>query len=159
MFSTDPTYTARVEFTPEVSNLFSLSFGGSFASFKDQKFINGRFGYNNVNMFGGFAGISIGELVLQGEFDMANNYMQFDSSTTAMMFQAAYTIRKGIDAVVRYDRFDPNVKLSNDDHSRIILGLEIQPYSFVEIRPQYRIQMEHPDVKNNSFVAQFHIFY
>ncbi len=33
---TDPTYTARIEFTPEVSNLFSLSFGGSFASFKDQ---------------------------------------------------------------------------------------------------------------------------
>ncbi len=159
-FTADPTYTARIELTPEVSNLFSLSFGGSFASFKDQRLDkNFKTIYPNVNMFGGFAGISIGELVLQGEFDMANDYMQNDSSTTAMMIQAAYTIRKGIDAVVRYDRFDPNIKLSKDDHSRLVLGLEIQPYSFVEIRPQYRIQMEHPDVKNNSFVAQFHIYY
>ncbi len=160
LFSSDPTYTARIEFTPEVSNLFSLSFGGSFASFKDQRLDkNFKTIYPNVNMFGGFAGISIGEFVLEGEFDMAKDYMQFDSSTTAMMVQAAYTVTKGIDAVVRYDRFDPNIKLSSDDHSRIVLGLEIQPYSFVEIRPQYRIQMEHPDVKNNSFVAQFHIFY
>ena len=49
-------------------------------------------------------GISIGEFVLQGEFDMAKDYMQFDSSTTAMMVQAAYTLMKGVDAVVRYDR-------------------------------------------------------
>ena len=159
-FNADPTYTARVEFTPEVSNAFSLSFGGSFASFKDQRFDkNFKPIYQNVNMFGGFAGISIDEFVLEGEFDMAKDYMQLDSSTTAMMVQAAYTVMKGVDAVVRYDRFDPNIKLSSDDHSRIVLGLEIQPYSFVEIRPQYRIQMEHPDVKNNSFVAQFHIYY
>ncbi len=110
-------------------------------------------------MFGGFGGISVGEFVLEGEFDIAQKYLQDDASSSAMMIQAAYTVVKGLDAVVRYDRFDPNIKLKDDDHSRLVLGFEFQPYSFVEFRPQYRIQMEHPDVKNNSLVAQFHIYY
>jgi len=75
------------------------------------------------------------------------------------MIEAAYQVIKGLDAVVRYDRFDPLADVENEELSRIIVGFEIFPWSFIEIRPQYRIQMEDPSVDNDAFVLQFHFWY
>jgi hypothetical protein len=75
------------------------------------------------------------------------------------MIEASYKIIKGIDAVVRYDRIDPSTHRTNDDHSRVVIGLDIFPYPFVEVVPQYRIQMEHPDIPDDAFNIQFHFYY
>ena len=94
-----------------------------------------------------------------GEFDIANNFVKKDSLSNALMIEAAYQVVKGLDAVVRYDRFDPLQSRDKDDISRLIVGFEVHPYSFVEIRPQYRLQMEHPSITNDTFVVQFHLWY
>jgi len=40
------------------------------------------------------------------------------------MAEAAYVILMGLEAVVRYDRIDPNADLENDELQHIIVGLE-----------------------------------
>jgi len=41
----------------------------------------------------------------------------------------------------------------------MIFGFEFHPYSFIEVRPQYRLVMEDPSVENDSFVLQLHFWY
>ncbi|NWF49708.1 MAG: hypothetical protein HXY49_04125 [Ignavibacteriaceae bacterium] len=157
LFATDPSYTASLQLTPSIGENVNLMLGGSFSNFKDKNFTTG--GYNNVNMYAGFLGFGVSGISLLGEYVTAKDYVVAESVTTALMVEASYRIIKGLEFVARYDRFDPSDKLTKDELSRIILGFEIFPYSFIEIRPQYRIQMENPDVTNNSVVIQTHIYY
>lgn len=159
VFVTDPTYMANVMFYPTVSDVAALMFGGSVAIFRQQVFQTSGVKFPQVQMFGGYAGIGIGDFTLMGEYDIANNYVKQDSASTALMIEASYRLIKGIEAVVRYDRFDPLDSVDKDDISRLIVGFEIHPYSFVEIRPQYRFQMEHPSIMNDTFLVQFHLWY
>lgn len=157
LFVADPTYTVSGQITPQISESFHLLFGGSAANFKKA---NPTFtGLNNVWTYGGFAGISISGFTILAEMDFLKNYTLVDSMTTALMIEASYRVMKGLEAVVRYDRYDPMTNVDKDDVSRVILGFEIFPYSFMEVKPQYRIQMENPSVKNNSLVVQMHLFY
>ena len=155
---TDPTYTADLKIAPWVSDDIGLFFGGSFAAFRGAlpPFFTQ---YPPVKMFGGYAGIGIGNFTLMGEYDIANDLLFIDSSSTAIMVEAAYQIVKGLEAVVRYDMFDPNSDVDKDQLSRLIIGFEFFPYSFVEIRPQFRIQMEEADIENNAAVLQLHLWY
>lgn len=147
--SKDPTLTARIELTPKVNSV-RLLIGGSYALAKVP---------DRVNMFGGFAGFGFHEFSLLAEYDIADNLLLADTKTSVLMLEASYGILSGLDAVVRYDRIDPNFDLSKDESSRFVLGFEFQPYSFIEIRPQYRLQIENPSVDNDSFVLQFHFWY
>ncbi len=110
-------------------------------------------------MFGGFAGFGYNRLSIMGEFDIASDYVASDMKSNAMMIEAAYQIIVGLEAVVRYDSFDPNIDLEDDEHAHLVLGLEFFPYSFVELRPQYRLNIENPSVGNDAFVLQFHFWY
>lgn len=94
-----------------------------------------------------------------GEYVIANDFIVNDQKSTALMVEAAYRLTKGLEAIIRLDRFDPSDQATKDEFTRIVFGFEFFPYSFVEIRPQYRIQMEEPKVKNDSFVLQFHFYY
>jgi len=75
------------------------------------------------------------------------------------MAEAAYVLLMGLEAVLRYDRIDPNTDLDSDEIQRVIVGFEWFPYAFIEIRPQYRFIIEDPSQKNNSAVIQFHFWY
>jgi hypothetical protein len=75
------------------------------------------------------------------------------------MAEAAYVILMGLEAVVRYDRIDQNTSVESDELQHVIVGLEWFPYSFIEIRPQYRFMIENPNEKNDSAVLQFHFWY
>lgn len=158
-FETDPSYTASLQLTPTIANSVALLIGGSYSTFKGILAPLARTSYPKVNMFGGFLGIGIDDFTLLGEYDIADDYLVQNSSSSALMVEAAYQIVKGLEAVVRYDRFDPNTEIDKDDLSRYVIGLDFYPYSFIEILPQYRIQMENPDVDNDSFVLQFHFYY
>lgn len=145
----DPTYTTRIELTPDLGEL-GLVFGGSFSS---------AYVPNKVTMFGGFMGMGYDEFSLLAEFDIADNLLAQQMKSSVFMVEAAYGIITGLDAVIRYDRIDPDTDLNKDESSRFIFGFEFQPYSFIEIRPQYRMQVENSSVDNDSFVLQFHFWY
>lgn len=158
-FLSDPTYTASVKIQPTISDNAALFFGGSFASFKGPQppafFPN----YPAVKMYGGYAGFGIGDFTIMGEYDLANDFLFKDTASAALMIEAAYRIIKGLEAVVRLDRFDPNSEIDKDELTRVVIGFEIFPYSFIEVRPQYRIQIEEPGIDNDSALIQFHIWY
>ena len=110
-------------------------------------------------MYGGFVGFGIANFTLIGEYDIAQDYMQTGTKSTAQMVEASYLIFKGLEAILRYDRFDPITSVSGDEVSRVIAGFSFYPYSFVEFIPQYRFQFETPQVQNNSALLQFHFYY
>lgn len=156
-FEADPTYTARLEVTP-LKGRFGLMFGGSYSNTK-QRTPEFPPTYNNTDLYGGFLGIGYDRISLLAEYDIADNYLAKDMSSTALMVKAAFLIQVGLEAIVRYDMFDPDSDIEEDEFSHLIVGLEFFPYSFVEIRPQYRIHIEDPKVDNDAFVMQFHFWY
>ena len=147
--SKDPTYTARVELTPRISNI-GLLFGGSYAAAKIPQ---------TSEMYGGFFGLGYDQFSLLSEFDLASDVIGTGVKSNVLMVEAEYEFLLGLDAIVRYDRLDPNKDVDKDEVSHIIVGLEFQPYSFIEIRPQYRFILEDPSVKNDAFVLQLHFWY
>lgn len=153
-YTKDPTYTARVEVTPHFGEV-GLMFGGSYASVK----LQGSAGALNTTMYGGFFGFGYDELSLLAEYDLANDLSTPDVKSTVLMVEAAYGIITGLDAVVRYDRIDYNTDVEADEISRFVFGFEFHPYSFIEVRPQYRLVLEDPSVDNDSFVLQLHFWY
>lgn len=153
LFQDDPVYTANLKIQPTIGDEAALFLGGSFATFRR------RAGMPKVNMYGGYAGLGFGDFTIMGEFDIADDFIEQDSTSTAMMVEVAYRVIKGLEAVVRLDRFDPNSDFRSDESTRVVVGFEIFPFSFIEIRPQYRIQMEDPSIENDSALIQLHIWY
>ena len=162
LFVEDPSFTANLKVSPEVSDEVGLFVGGSFGTYRDRRAL-GPPTFNQifpqVKMYGGYFGIGFDNFTLMGEYDLASDYLVNDTKSSFTMVEVSYSIFKGLDAVLRYDRFDPNIKSDDDDLSRYIIGFEFFPYSFIEIRPQFRIQSEKPSVTNNSALIQFHIWY
>ena len=145
----DPTYTARLELNPFIGKV-GLMFGGSYAAAKIPQ---------PTEFYGGFVGIGYDRFTLLAEFDRAENLIGSDLKSNLLMAQAAYVIIIGLEVIVRYDWFDPNVDVSNDEIAHLIIGFEFVPYSFIEIRPQYRFIIETPKVDNDAVVIQMHFYY
>lgn len=154
-FVKDPSYTASVQFTPQVSEDFTIMAGGSYASWKKGFAPN----ITDITAFSGFGGFSFAGFTLLGEFTQAENLFDKDSTSSALMVEASYKITKGLEGVVRYDMLSPVTGNNNKKISSLIIGAEFFPYSFIELRPQYRINTEEPKTDNNMFVLQFHIWY
>lgn len=158
-FNVDPEYTLSAQFNPVVANKVALMLGASFTTLKGPLIYTPLPSEHKITLYGGYAGMGFGNFTCKGEYDIAKDYESVGTNANALMLEADYRLIKGLTAVVRYDRFDPNVNVSNDQVSRLVTGVEFFPYSFVEIRPQYRFQWETPAVKNDSFLIQFHFFY
>jgi hypothetical protein len=158
-FGSDPAYTTSIKFHPVIENTIALMFGGSFSTFRGPLIYTQVPSEHKVNMYGGFAGFGIGNFTLIGEYDIAQDYIQSGTKSAAQMVEASYLLIKGLEAVIRYDRFDPNTSINNDDVSRLNVGFNFYPYSFIEIIPEYRFQFETPSVKKDAFLLQFHFFY
>lgn len=147
--SKDPTYNARLEFNPTIGRV-GLLFGGSYAQTHIPR---------TADFYGGFAGIGYRRFSLLGEFDISNDLLNQDVKSNFTMVEAGYAITLGLDAIVRYDRLDPNTDVSDDELQRVVVGFEWFPYSFIEIRPQYRFIIENPSVENDAAVLQIHFWY
>ena len=157
-FSKDPTYTARLELDPKIGRV-NLLFGGSYAS--TQLFQSTNTGPQNLpaDFYGFFTGLGYKRFSLLAEYDIGNHVSSDSTKSNYAMVKLNYIIVLGLEAVVRYDRVDPNIDVSNDELQHIIVGLEWFPYSFIEIRPQYRFILEDPSVNNDAVVIQFHFWY
>ena len=149
ILANEPTYTGRFELNPNFGDI-GIMIGGSYVSAKTPL---------NSSIYGGFAGIGTDRLTFMGEYDIGKDYIAEGNESSYMMLKAAYQVMLGIEAVVRYDRFDPNTSVSSDDIAHVILGAELFPYSFIEIRPQYRFNLEKPEKDNDAVVVQFHFWY
>ncbi|KAF0153073.1 MAG: hypothetical protein FD143_513 [Ignavibacteria bacterium] len=152
-FAFDPTYTARLEYSPVIEK-FQFTLGGSFASAKTNLFTK----VLKTNLYGGFAGVGYKRLTLMGEYDIAKDYLASGATTKALMLEAAYNLMIGLDAVFRYDKLETGLPTGDTKFAHLILGVEFFPYSFVELRPQYRINYA-GESKEGSFVLQFHFWY
>jgi hypothetical protein len=152
--SSDPTFTSRFEVNSSIDQVGFFA-GGSFASVKVRSLGQKL----NTSLYGIFAGIGTQNFSLMGEYDIAKDFLAKDIVSNAMMIEASYLLTVGLEAVVRYDRFDKNKDLQNDELAHLIFGLEFFPFTFIEIRPQYRINIEEPSKGNNAFVLQFHFWY
>jgi hypothetical protein len=148
-FSKDPTYTTRVEVSPSIGNV-GLLFGGSYAAAKIP---------HTSEFYGIFAGGGYHRFSILAEFDRAKNVISKGLTSNVLMVEAAYVIVLGLEAIVRFDWLDPDINLSKDDLSHVIVGFEWFPYSFIEIRPQYRFTIENPNITNDAAVLQFHFWY
>jgi hypothetical protein len=158
LFAADPSYTASLQVNHSISNINFMA-GASGSVFRTSRIVNFALTYPQVQMYGAFGGFALGDFSIMGEYDIADNYLSADTASSALMIEASYTLIKGLDAVIRYDRFDPSASREKDDLSRFVVGFEFHPYSFIEIRPQYRIQIEDPKIKNDLFLVQFHLWY
>jgi hypothetical protein len=150
----DPNVTARMELNP-IAGDAALLFGSSFASIKTKVLGN----ILNTKLYGGFAAIGFNRFSILSEYDIAADYLVRDTKSSAFMLEVSYLLSVGLEAIVRFDHFDPDINIEKDEHAHLIIGLEFFPYSFIELRPQYRIKIEEPEVDNNSFVLQFHFWY
>ena len=130
-------------------------FGGSYAAVK----LVGSAGTLNTNMYGGFFGFGYTDFSLLAEYDIANDLSSPEVKSNMLMVEAGYVILTGLEAIVRYDRIDYNADVDADETSRFVLEFEFHPYSFIEVRPQYRLVLEDPSVDNDSFVLQLHFWY
>jgi hypothetical protein len=148
-FSNDPTYTTRLELTPSIGKV-GLMLGGSYASIKFPA---------KADFYGFFGGFGMQRFSLMGEFDLGNDIIGEDLKSNFLMVEGAYLIIVGLEAVVRYDRVDPDTDTDKDELQRVVMGFEWMPYSFIEIRPQYRLTIEDPSETNDSIVLQFHFWY
>jgi hypothetical protein len=154
LFSGDPAFTMRLEAGKEIGGV-NLLLGASYAAF-ERKILSSSL---RSRMYGGFAGLGLKYFSLIGEYDIAKDYAAEETGSRAAMVEASYKIYVGVDAVVRYDYFDYDDSTPDNEFEHIILGFEFFPYSFVEVRPQYRINLESAGNKNNAFVLQFHFWY
>ncbi|MGK9475479.1 hypothetical protein ACSSV9_01565 [Melioribacter sp. OK-6-Me] len=154
LFSSDPTFTLRFETTRQMGDA-NILVGASYVAF-ERKVLSSSL---QSKMYGGFAGFGLKYFSLMGEYDIARNYVAEGIYSRAVMLEAAYKVYVGIDAIVRYDYFDYDDSTPDNEFEHIILGFEFFPYSFIEVRPQYRINLESAGIKNNAFVLQFHFWY
>jgi len=151
-FSRDRAYVGRAEYLVNLANL-NLRAGASYYT------------YINYHMWGFTGGIGHERFAILGEIDWTENTLQLNSDilsgrkTMAAYAELDVLAIDGVWAIVKYDFFDPNQGEADNDVSRLTLGLEIFAYPMVEIRPQYRIDMEEPEVDNNLFLVQLHFWF
>ncbi len=152
-FSRDRAYVGRAEYLVNAAGL-KLRAGASY------------YNYINYQMGGFTAGIGHKRFAILGEIDWTKNRVELVSFKVpgGQKMMAAFAeldvlAVDGIWAIIKYDFFDPNQGVANNDVSRLTLGLEIFAYPMVEIRPQYRIEMENADVDNNVFLVQTHFWF
>ncbi len=148
-FRSDLSYIGRIEFTPSINSLNFLA-GASYGIFRKPNEIS-PFSFKSF-----FGGIGNQKFSILGEAVLAKDYVAEDQSSLALMVESSVRI----DFVVRYDRAILDLKNKTNYNSHLILGFDLFPYSFIELKPQYRFNFENPKVeKNNSFVLQFHFWY
>jgi hypothetical protein len=169
-FSKEKAYTAKLEYMGSLGD-GSFRIGAS------------GYGFKQFKMGGLTAGLSTAgnSLVIFGEADWTKNYLFYNYSpitsafsmdiadntnTMAALAEADIQAMQGLWLTGRFDIYDPLRGVGEDDNSpstntvkRITIGMEFYPFSFVELRPQYRIVLEQPSVDNDVAFVQMHLWF
>jgi hypothetical protein len=164
-FSNQKAFAAKIEYLGTMTGL-NYRIGAS------------GYGFKEFHMGGFHAGLGAGNIVVFGEIDWTRNQLDGsivvpDTRTMASFVEADYRVIKGAWGIVRYETFDPAQGIPDDPNyvkstvyvigenavHRLVVGAEVFPCSFVEIRPQYRFNIESPSIDNNVALVQVHYWF
>ncbi|HLB01351.1 MAG TPA: hypothetical protein VJO14_08195 [Bacteroidota bacterium] len=122
--------------------------------------------YDRYRMGALHIGAGTGGFALYGEIDFTRNRLDpsgftIHTSADAMAAfgEADVLILKGLWLTAKGEVFDPSRGTPGDEVKRITAGFEIFPCPFVEIRTQYRFNIETPSVGNNTGLVQLHVWF
>ncbi len=164
-FDNDKAFNGKIEYMSSIADL-NYRVGASGYRFKKYQ-------------LGGFnAGISSGNIVFLSEVDWTqgqfNSYGStiVDEKIKTMAFYSELDIQliQGLWAIGKFDKFDPVQGIKDIDtidtsinqfnsKTRISFGLEVFINNFIELHPQFRINLEKPDIENNQFLLLTHIWF
>jgi hypothetical protein len=129
------------------------------------------YGYKSFHMGGVTLGFATGDIVVTGEMDLTHQRLNGTSVVENINAMAAYgevdyRAMQGLWLVGKFDMFDPQQGRSDDPNGdplnsikRVTFGLEFFPFSFVEVRPQYRVTIETPSIDNDVALVQMHLWF
>ncbi|HLP17165.1 MAG TPA: hypothetical protein VK470_12955 [Bacteroidota bacterium] len=137
------------------SDFINITVGGSFYNQKNPT-IGGK-----TQFYGAFGSLSLGgNLTLISEVDWAITQVQNREVTGRMFYnELYYEITRGLNLLVGYEFYDPDINLENGVVSTINVGASFYPMSGVEMRPIYRINKEKPvEITNNELNIMLHFY-
>jgi len=121
--------------------------------------------HTGATMKGYFGGFSRGRLTILGELDSADHLPSVDAdhNVQAYAVEAVLETFRGVHLYTRFDTWDPDTVVPAETFKKLIVGLEIFPFPYVEIRPQMRFHMEpnsaaNPNIKNDLILIQLHLW-
>jgi hypothetical protein len=153
--SSDKAYAVKAEYSGTVSELnYTVGISG--------------YGFKSMSMGGVNLGFGFGDFTVLGEYDLTANYTTGNLATDTLMpggntmaahGEIDYRATQGLWFLGMFDIFDPIQGIEGTDKKRVTLGIEFFPYSFVELRPQYRLNIEDPSVSNDQALVQMHLWF
>jgi hypothetical protein len=164
-FSDDKAYVAKIAYQGSASDLnYLIAVSG--------------YGYRSYKMGGVSIGFGINDFVFLGEVDLTHENLNISQpidsrpvvnvgfNSMAVLAEVDYRAIQGVWLIGRFDMFDPQQGRTDDPAGdplnsikRVTAGFEFFPYSFVEVRPQYRFVIETPNINNDVALVQIHVWF
>jgi hypothetical protein len=157
--TTAKAYAARLEYIDRFDEA-GVMVGGSY------------YNYMGLTLTGVFAGLGYDIFTISGEIDWAKDLPTYIGlRSLAAYAEVDVKIIDGLSAIGKVDYFDGDRNSDNiallpggrpprtNSFTRYTVGVEFFPYSFVEVRPQFRINTETPKIENNEFLVQSHFWF
>lgn len=159
----DFAYTGKIEYIGSLSPVnFRVGVSG--------------YGYKSFKIGGITLGFATQDFAVLGEMDWTHQNLSGTTVIENVNSMAAYAeldIRaiQGVWFIGKFDMYDPLQGRSDDwtpadlpagnynSLRRVTAGMEFFPMSFVEIRPQYRFNMETPSKDNDVALVQMHLWF
>ncbi len=138
------------------------------------KFIVGGSFFHNTRdsmireAYGPYLMFGIGPFAYIGEFDLfdqenAGPVNPEDGSNWAhgwtMIHHVDVEIIRGLSLQARYNYFEPNQDIDEDEYYQITGGVNIFPLPFLEFDAQYRYNGEEESIANDEYLAHAHVFF
>jgi hypothetical protein len=126
--------------------------------------IGGSAWYNNgllgtLTMFNGFAGAYFKDVTIHAELDIKKDNATLKTNELISYFELNYLLLDGVDLKFMYDFYDPDIDLKTGSESRFSVGMEFFPWTGVEFRPMYRMDIKDPgNTKQNELDFLLHLF-
>ena len=112
--------------------------------------------------YGGYATARYWRLTWLGEWDRigVTDHAQGEkfAEGTAVYQELDLMIHSGAIIKVKYDFFEPNRKVKNDERHRITFGVDLYPAPSIELTFQYWRNIETPDLDNDQALALIHLY-
>ena len=103
-------------------------------------------------------------LAYLGAFSRSENWTGAGISSLAVHHEGNYRLIQGVDLVLRYEFFDPDIDLSNGSIQRWSAGVDLYPVTGIELKVLYRqhtlenVSAYNPD-KDPQLLVQLHLYY
>lgn len=134
---------------------------GASASHKSQS------GQSNIDVFGGFGGLSVGPFSFLGEVDLIRGASSEgpDVDQLAVFGEGDVLLTQGVNAKVTYGYHDRNVDRADDARTRARFGLEVFPIPYFQLSGFYVLRDDIPETEplslpqDDQIVVELHLFF